>query len=246
MTEPDNVWATFFAHHASVYDQNVFTQNTAAEVEFLLEELALAPGARILDLGCGTGRHAVALALRGFAVTGLDLSPAMLQVARARAEEVGAEVTWIQGDAAALACAEPFDAVLGLCEGGLGLLDRDDDPIEQPLAILRRVFEGLKPGARCVFTVLSATRMIRAFGAEDQAAGRFDFQTLVEQGSFAPREGAPEVPTRERAFVATELRLLFRLAGFTVEHVWGGTAGNWGRRPLDPDEYELMIVARRP
>jgi len=46
--------------------------------------------------------------------------------------------------------------------------------------------------------------------------------------------------------VPTELALLLRHAGFAVEHVWGGTAGNWGRRPVDLDEYEIMVVARRP
>jgi hypothetical protein len=42
-----------------------------------------------------------------------------------------------------------------------------------------------------------------------------------------------------------ELVLLFRLAGMTVLNMWGGTAGNWGRRPLDLDEIEIMAVARK-
>ncbi len=48
---------------------------------------------------------------------------------------------------------------------------------------------------------------------------------------------------RERAFLPTELTLLFRLTGMSVLDMWGGTAGNWGRRPLDLDEIEIMIVA---
>jgi hypothetical protein len=49
----------------------------------------------------------------------------------------------------------------------------------------------------------------------------------------------------ERGFVGTELRLLFRLAGLSVVNMWGGTAGNWGRRTRDLDEYEIMIVATK-
>jgi hypothetical protein len=55
--------------------------------------------------------------------------------------------------------------------------------------------------------------------------------------------GDPAV--RERGFVATELTLLFRVAGLSVVNMWGGTAGNWGRRTLDLDEYEIMIVATK-
>ena len=59
------------------------------------------------------------------------------------------------------------------------------------------------------------------------------------------REGLPPVAIRERGFTAPELVLLFRVAGLSVLHLWGGTAGNWGRRPLDLDEFEIMVVGRR-
>jgi cyclopropane fatty-acyl-phospholipid synthase-like methyltransferase len=66
-------WEGFFDGHAPVYDQNCFTRNTIAEVEFLIETLELSPGASILDVRCGTGRHAIELARRGYRVTGVDL-----------------------------------------------------------------------------------------------------------------------------------------------------------------------------
>ena len=47
-------------------------------------------------------------------------------------------------------------------------------------------------------------------------------------------------------YVPIELRLLCRMAGFEVEHVWGGTAGAWGRRRVDLDEWEIMVVMRKP
>lgn len=238
-------WQAFFDQHAPLYDDNVFTKNTAAEIEFLLNELSLPAGAAILDVGCGTGRHAVELATHGYAVTGLDISPGMLAEAAKRAEAAGVEVEWIQADASQFSLPPKFDAVIGLCEGGLGLLAQGDDAIDQPLAVLGNVSHSLKPQAKAIFTVLSAARMIRLYQNEDVTSGRFDPMALIESSEFPPFEGAAPLPTRERAFVATELRLLFRLAGLTVDHTWGGTAGNWRHGPLDLDEYELMVVGRK-
>jgi hypothetical protein len=85
--------------------------------------------------------------------------------------------------------------------------------------------------------------LIRKHTNKDVAEGRFDPLTMVVSSECPPREGLPPVAVRERAFIPTELILLFRLAGMTVLNIWGGTAGNWGRRTLDLDEIEIMIVA---
>lgn len=61
-----NEWEEFFDGHAPVYMNNTFTKNTVEEVNFVLEELKLPPGSRILDMGCGTSRHAMELARRGY------------------------------------------------------------------------------------------------------------------------------------------------------------------------------------
>ena len=138
---------------------------------------------------------------------------------------------------------ELYDAAVCLCEGAFGLLGESDDPIDQPLSILRNVSRSLKPQAKAVFTVLNAAAMLRKYQNKDVAEGRFDPFTMVESSEYPPQEGMPAVAVRERAFVPTELILLFRLAGMSVLNMWGGTAGNWGRRSLDFDEIEIMIVA---
>ena len=96
-----------------------------------------------------------------------------------------------------------------------------------------------------MFTALNATAMLRKYTNKDIAEGRFDPLTMVESSEYPPREGLPAVAVRERGFVPTELRLLFRLAGLSVVNIWGETPGNWGRRTLDLDEIEIMIVARK-
>ncbi len=238
-------WEAFFDAHAPVYDANVFTKNTVREVDFLLEELKLAPGCSILDVGCGTGRHSVELAKRGYVVTGLDLSSEMLARAASASRAAGVTVEWVRSDAASFSFPTKFDAAICLCEGAFGLLGPGDDPIEQPLSILRNISRSLKPEATAVFTVLNGVAMLRRCGNQDVAEGRFDLLTVVESSECSPREGLPAVALRERGFVPTELILLFRLVGMSVINMWGGTAGNWGRRTLDLDEIEIMIVARK-
>ena len=240
-----STWEQFFDAHAPIYDQNVFTKNTAGEVDFLLEELELPPGASILDVGCGTGRHSVDLAKRGYAVTGLDLSAEMLAKAAEAANASGVQVDWVHSDAARFTLPEKYDGAVCLCEGAFGLLGAGDDPIAHPSAILGNICRSLKPQAKAVLTVLNGAAMIRKYQNQDVAEGRFDPLTLVESSQFAPREGLPAISVRERGFVPTELRLLFRLAGMSVLNIWGGTAGKWGRRAIDLDEIEIMVVARK-
>ncbi|NTV03324.1 class I SAM-dependent methyltransferase [bacterium] len=245
MTDDKSTWERFFDAHAPLYMDNVFTKNTLREVDFLLEELSPPPGGSILDVGCGTGRHAVELAKRGYAVTGLDLSAAMLEQAAAAARAAGVKADWVHADATRFTLPGRYDAAICLCEGSFGLLGQADDPIEQPLAILRNISGCLKPGAKALLTVLNGAAMIRRYQDQDVREGRFDPLRMVESNAMAPREGQPPITVRERAFVATELVLMCRLSGMPVVEMWGGTAGNWGRRQLELDEIELMVVARK-
>jgi SAM-dependent methyltransferase len=238
-------WEKFFDAHAPIYESNVFTKNTVSEVDFLLEELKLQPGDSVLDVGCGTGRHSIELAKRGYAVTGLDLSSEMLARAAIAAKAEKVNVKWVRSNATRFTFPERYDAAICLCEGAFGLLGQADDPIEQPLAILRNISRSLKPQAKAVFTVLNGIAMLRKYQNKDVAEGRFDPLTIVESSECPPREGLPPLAVRERAFVPTELILLSRLAGMPVANLWGGTAGNWGRRTLDLDEIEIMVVAQK-
>lgn len=243
MPEP-NPWVAFFDGYASQYEKHEFTHNTVAEVDFLLAELGLAPGATVLDVGCGTGRHAIELARRGYAVTGLDLSAGMLAEARKQAAAAGVRVAFVHADATAFELDKQFDAAICLCEGACGLLGTQDDPLAQPLAILRNLARALRPGAKCLLTVLNGCALIRKHTQADVERGVFDPLALTECSENLP-EAAAGLLLRERGFVPTELVLLFSLAGLHVLGLWGGTAGNWGKRAIDLDEIELMVLAEK-
>jgi 2-polyprenyl-3-methyl-5-hydroxy-6-metoxy-1,4-benzoquinol methylase len=239
-------WEEFFRYEAEQYDEEPFTQATEAEVEFLIQEFALPIGASILDMGCGTGRHSVALAQKGFAVTGVDLSAHMLQKASMRAAAANTDVTFIQCDATTFSSEPVFDAATGLCEGAMGLLGQGDDPIERDLAVLSNIHAALKPGGRMVINALNVFRVARMVGQAPEA-NTFDVmsQTTLNTMTFETPEGPVKVPCSERMYTPTEFTLMLRAAHFVVEHIWGGTAGNWRRGPMELDEYELMAVARK-
>ena len=75
-----------FSNYARTYDQEEFTKGTKGEVDFLEAELDYDKSKSILDIGCGTGRHAIELAGRGYQVTGIDLSRNQLVRAREKAQ----------------------------------------------------------------------------------------------------------------------------------------------------------------
>ena len=242
-----NPWKEFFNGHAPVYMNNVFTRNTVAEVGFLIEELNLAPGSKILDIGCGTGRHAAELAKRGCQVTGLDISTGMLAEAQKATREVAVMVQWIHADATRFALREEFDAAVSLCEGAFCLLGMDDDPQEHDLVILRNIHAALKTGSSFVLTTLNGFAKIRKFTQEDVRTGRFNPMTLIETFTveYDTPSGTKKILVRERGYLPQDLCDLFRQTGFRIDHIWGGTAGNWARRQIDLDEMEIMVVAKK-
>lgn len=242
-----NQWQAFFDQHAPYYMRNVFTQNTLAEVDFLLEVLSLSAGASILDMGCGTGRHAIELARRGFRIMGVDISAGMLAEARKAAYGAGVEVQWIQADATQFTAAHLYDAALCLCEGAFGLFNSNENPVEHDVAILRNIHAALHPGALFIMTTLNGIAKLRAVTQEDVEQGRFDPLTMTvnsEQVWDLP-EGRKRVHVRERYYAPTELVWLCEQVGLRINHIWGGTAGNWGKRPLQLDEIEVMVVASK-
>jgi cyclopropane fatty-acyl-phospholipid synthase-like methyltransferase len=242
-----NEWEEFFDGHAPEYMKNEFTKNALAEVDFIIEELGLTQGCSILDVGCGTGRHSVELARRGYRMTGIDISSGMLAEAKKAAEKAGVEVEWIQADAARFRPKTVFDAAVCLCEGAFGLLGSSDDPLAHELAILRNVSKALRPNANVLFTVLNGLAFARKYNQQDVESGRFDPITMTETCSvdYETKSGKKSMEVRERGFVPTELVMMFRQAGFEVKNIWGGTAGNWGHRKIDLDEIEIMIVAQK-
>jgi SAM-dependent methyltransferase len=159
-------------HLGPAYLRYSFTYGTDQEVDFLVEQLGLAPGTRVLDVGCGPGRHARALAQRGIVVHGVDISQRFVDLARDGAPD-GA--TFERMDARAMPFDAEFDLVLSLCQGAFGLPanpagsgtgtgrhgDPEPDVLLADLPLLERMAAACRPGGRVVLSAFSAYFQVR-------------------------------------------------------------------------------------
>lgn len=220
------------------------------DVTFLERALDLSPGMSVLDLGCGQGRHAIPLAERGYAVTGLDLSATMLQRARRFADERGVGVRWLERRMEDLEGLGPFDAVVCLYTV-LGFYGDEGD-----LAVLRAVHDVLAPGGVLGLDVTnfaatlarlppvvwreSATSVNRERNVYEPLTGWL----VSERTRFLKAGGVQELPSsRVRAYLPHELRRLLTAAGLEPELLFG----EYGDGPFawQTSEHQLH-VARRP
>jgi SAM-dependent methyltransferase len=221
------------------YLRNSFTKGTENEIECIVEELGLEPGMRVLDVGCGPGRHALALARRGIEVHGVDLSPEFVALARAAAEADGLPATFEQLDVRHLAADAEYDAVLCLCQGGFGLLGGDDD------AIIGRIARAVRPGGRVAVSAFSAAFAVRWLeDGED-----FDPRTGVFHEHATVRNEAGEERVFEMwttCFTPREMSLMARAAGLEVAAIHGVRPGAYAAGPPDLDHPELLLFAWRP
>src|SRR2546430_3044797 len=163
------------------YLRNAFTKGTEQEVAFLVDALELDPGERVLDVGCGPGRHALAFARRGIDVVGVDLSDDFITLARDAAGAEGLPVRFEVGDVREVAYDAEFDAVVCLCQGGFGLLGGRDEP-----RAFERIAAALRPAGRLALTAFSAAfavRFLEAGEGLDPATGVLHPRgTLPHQG----------------------------------------------------------------
>lgn len=237
-------WEIFFDHYSSKYMDEVFTKDTINEVNFLVEELRLQEGDSIIDIGCGTGRHSIELAKRGFKVTGIDISKGMLKEAEKTALKEKVDVRFIKANAVEFRSDEKFDAAVCLCEGAFALLGLDEDPREHDLEILKHINSLLKANSKFILTTLNGLKMIRDYSQDDVKKGVFDPLTITETHpmEYETGIGTEKVIVKEKGYTAPELKYLLESSGFKVENIWGGTAGNWGRRSIQLDEIEIMVI----
>ncbi len=220
------------------YLKNAFTKGTPQEVDFLVAALGLEPGMRVLDVGCGPGRHALALAARGVTVHGVDLSPEFVALAQEAA--TGFSATFEVLDVRELAFDAEFDAAICLCQGGFGLLGGSDDE-----AVVARIARAVRPGGWVAVTAFSSYFALRWI--EDGDA--FDPATGVNHEVATLRNDAGEEISADlwtTCFTARELTLVARAAGLEVSSVSGVTPGDYGIRPVALDRPELLLLARVP
>lgn len=120
-----------FENYANQYEREVFVKGTKGECDFLEKEFEFNKKLQILDIGCGTGRHSIEMSLRGYKMTGIDLSQNQLVKARENAKNSRVKLDFIQMDARNLKFKSEFDGAIMLCEGGFPLMETDEMNFER-------------------------------------------------------------------------------------------------------------------
>jgi SAM-dependent methyltransferase len=231
-------------------------QRLVASERFYLEMAKEAEG-RVLELGCGSGRLTIPIALQGSEIVGVDLSPAMLEAARAKASAVGVEVQWVAGDMRRLDLPGPFSAIFIPGNSLLHLLTGED--LERCFACSRR---HLLPGGRLVFDVSNpevwlgkhrsaerspVLRVADAQGGEIsvEETATYNARTqILRVVWYLSKPDAPDfrvVDYQLRAIFPQELPRLLEAAGLRLEICYG----EFSREPFESSSPRQVCICSR-
>lgn len=231
-----------------VAPQQMSAEHLKAEISLIVRALDLPSGGRLLDLGCGYGRIAVALAQRGYAVTGLDLSRSSLREARRAAREAGVRVRWLRRDMRDIRFVEHFQGAI--CMGAFGVLDSDEEDLEALVAVRR----SLRAGGRFLLDHKNRDWQVRHFEpsgrvvmpdgavsewtAEIDSVGgyRWDYEVFTEADG-----SRREYSVRERLYTLAELTGMIEKAGLAFREVWGDHGGG----EYGADSRRMIVLAEK-
>lgn len=248
-------YETLFDNYGKQYDNEVFTQGTMGECNFIESEISFNKNLKILDVGCGTGRHAIELTKRGYQVTGIDLSAAQIERAKEKAAKEGLNIDFMVRDARQLDFHEAFDAAIMLCEGGFPLMETDEKNFE----ILQSVAKALRPGSIFIFTTLNGlfplfhdiNEFHEASNPKKEGARyiseTFDLMTFrdINTTYFTDDDGVKhELVCNERYYIPSEITWLLKSLGFNKIEIFGAVIGAYSRNDkLKTKDFEMLVIA---
>ena len=244
-----------FRDYAGKYEKESFTAGTAGEVDFIEKELNHNKSAKILDIGCGTGRHSLELARRGYHnITGLDLSESMLDMAKENAKKENLRIEFIKKDARDFNFNESYDMAIMICEGAFPLMETD----EMNYQILKNAYSSLKPGGKYIFTTLNGLyplfHSVKDFvnaGSEQgkSVENNFDLMTFRDYSIYENEDDKGKkimLKCNERYYVPSEITWLLKFAGFSKSDIFGCRLGAFSRNDkLTTDDFEMLVVTEK-
>lgn len=249
-------YESLFENYGITYDQESFTKGTLGECDFIEKELQFNKSLKILDVGCGTGRHAIELTKRAYSVTGVDLSETQLAAAREKAKKQGLTINFQQHDARNLPFHKEFDAAIMLCEGGFPLMETDEMNFE----ILRNATKSLKDNSKFIFTTLNGLfplfHSIEKFcnstldkGNASYHNNSFNLMTFRDYNDteFTDDDGNKKtLHCNERYYIPSEITWLLKSLGFTCIDIYGAKLGAFSRNDkLTTEDFEMLVIAQK-
>lgn len=249
-------YETLFENYGKKYDNESFTQGTKGECDFIEKELNYDKRLKILDVGCGTGRHSIELTIRGYTVTGIDLSESQIKRAREKADQNNLKIDFRKLDARNLPFVKEFDAAIMLCEGGFPLMETD----EMNYDILKSVSRSLKEKSKFIFTTLNGLfplfHSVNEFYKKGKVEGNatydsknFDLMTFRDHNitRVEDDDGAiMEIECNERYYVPCEITWLLKTLGFNRIEIFGARLGAYSRNDiLTTEDFEMLVIAEK-
>ncbi len=242
MSEHGSHWFEPIADHlGGAYLRYSFTKGTRQEVDFLVDALQLQPGQRVLDVGCGPGRHAYELARRGLVVHGIDISERFIELA---AHDAPAGATFERRDARDLDYDGEFDVVICLCQGAFGLMTANGDDE----TVLNGMARALKTGGVLALSAFNAYFAVKYFATDANPEATFDAVTGVNHEHTEVRNEhgeAKSVDLWTGCYTPREMRVLCRLAGLTIESINSVEPGDYQLATPTTETAEFLVIARR-
>ncbi len=242
--ENDELWAEL---QAVLLDESLLT-GCAGEAQQAAALLEVTPGAHLLDLCCGPGRHTIELARLGYRVTGVDRTASYLDKSRERAAAADLEVELVEASMLEFRRDGAFDGAINLLSSFGYFEDRNDD-----LEVLGNIHASLKPGARAVIDLMGKEVIARQFAPrywQELQGGRFwlqdreilpGWEMMRNRWVFLGGGERKEFVIEHRIYSGVELADLMSQAGFTEVAVHGGLDG----RPYNQDAARLVAVGRK-
>ena len=247
----ESKWYEVFFHGLALdmWRGAISVEQTREEASFIADVLDVQPGASILDVPCGMGRHSLELARLGYRLTGVDLSGESIAQARSDAQTQGVDVNWLQGDMMQVdkICGEhQFDGAF--CFGNsFAYAD-----FENTIGFLKSVRRSLKPGAAFVLdtglaaeSLLPTLQLRRWFPIGDlymlsEASYDASSSRLETRYTFI-RAGVVQRGTATYSiYTVAELKRMFQMCGLIVEQLYGTT----GKAPFSLGNSRLLLVSR--
>ena len=238
--------AVFGPDYLRFYGPMLSEERSDRDAEVVWRLAGLVPGSDVLDAPCGHGRIANRLGAMGAAVTGLDITPAFLDIARRDAGERGVDVEYVAGDLRELGFEQRFDAAVSWFTS-FGYWD--DDTCR---AVLGGYGRALRPGGRLLIELQNRDRVIRGFlpwvvqhAGDDFMIDTHEFDAAANRihTSRTTVVGAERRSTEftVRMFTPTELRDWLLGAGFGRVEVMDGDG-----EALQLDSRRMVVRATIP
>ena len=249
-------YESLFENYGKKYDNESFAQGTVGECDFIEREINYDKSLKIIDIGCGTGRHSIELTTRGYTVTGIDLSEQLLARAKEKAETLNLQIDFSRQDARNMPFEHEFDLAIMLCEGGFPLMETDEMNYE----ILRNATKSLKSNGKLIFTTLnglfplfhSIEEFCNSTALEENASyknNKFDLMTFRDYNITTIIDDLGnniELECNERYYVPCEINWLLKTLGYTKIDIYGAKLGAFSREDkLTTEDFEMLVIAKK-